>query len=106
MIDIVAVSIVYFSYQILAAEEALPGWAQYGILGIIIIALVVTRQLVAGWVYAELKEELKEVKAENKRLVQTLIDNNAVTVPALSKSSEMLERAAKELERRGGSSRD
>lgn len=101
MIDIIAVGVAVFSYRLLAAEEALPGWAQYGILGIIIIALVVTRQLVAGWVYAELKEELKEVKKENKRLVQTIIDNQAVTVPALIKSSELVEKLSAELQRRG-----
>ena len=88
---------------VLAAEEALPGWAQYGILGIVIIALVVTKQLVAGWVYAEVKEENEELKKENKELVKTIIENQAVFVPALAKATETIDKAMAELHRRGTS---
>lgn len=99
MTNILAVTIGIVGALFIAAEEALPGWAQYGILGLIIIALVVTKQLVPGWVHADTIAELKEVKAENKQLVQTIIDDKAVTGAALIKSSEMLERTL-ELHRR------
>lgn len=86
---------------VIAAEEALPGWAQFGIMGLVIAAMVVTKQLVPGWIYAEAKAELAAVKAENKELVKTIIDNQATTAPALAKSTEVVEKAMAELQKRG-----
>lgn len=103
MTHIFAAAIGLIGIVFIAAQEALPGWAQYGLMGLIIIALVVTKQLVPGWIYAETKEELKEALIENKKLVQTIIDNQAVVAPALAKSSEMLEKTTAELHSRGGS---
>lgn len=79
---------------IIAAEDAaLPDWAQYGILGLVIIALVVTRQLVPGWVYAETKAEVIELRAENKELVQQVIDSNAQAIPALREAASAIDKA-------------
>ena len=79
---------------LVAVEDAgLPDWAQYGILGLVIIALVVTRQLVPGWVYAETKAEVIELRAENKELVQQVIDTNAQAIPALREAASAIDKA-------------
>ncbi len=85
-----------------ADPTALPGWAQFGILGVIILALVVTKQLVAGWVYVEVKTERDNLKLENKELIQQLISTQRETLPVMQSATSAIEDAMEIVKRYGG----
>jgi hypothetical protein len=79
--------------SILGATEALPPWAQYGIVGLVGGMLIVTKQLVPGWVYQEVRTERDELKADNKVLVHQLIEAQTTTIPVLQASTRAVEDA-------------
>lgn len=73
------------------AQEAtdaveLPNWASWGVLGLVILGFV-TKQLVPGWLYGDIKAENKELKAENNRLVNLALDTQKATLPAIEAST-------------------
>lgn len=88
---------------ILAAEQGssgeIPLWAQYGILGLIIVGFI-TRQLVPGWMYSDLRTENESLKAENKDLVRQLLDVQKTALPALQSAASIMDDAMDELRSR------
>jgi hypothetical protein len=69
---------------ILAAEgdSGLPPWVNYGVLGLLIVAIIL-KQFVPGWLYVDVKKENEELRAENRRLVDLNLQTQASTGPAL-----------------------
>lgn len=82
---------------ILAADGELPGWANYGILGVLIVALVVTRQIVPGWVNARNEEEIKELRKEKNDLINLVFDTQKATLPVMEKQNTVLQEAMEEI---------
>lgn len=85
----------------LAVQEAaptLPPWASWGVLGLVIAGFV-TKQLVPGWLYADLKNENKELRVENARLVQLTLDTQKATLPAIESSTSAISEALAEIRR-------
>jgi hypothetical protein len=75
---------------------ALPPWASWGVLGLV-IAGIITRQLVPGWSYNDLKVENKELKADNTRLVNLVLDTQKSTIPAIEASTSAVADAIAEI---------
>jgi hypothetical protein len=67
------------------ADEQLPAWAQWGILGLIIISLVVTRQIVPGWTYDAL---VKQRDASEARCLELQNENNRLRDAATRRERE------------------
>lgn len=86
-----------------AADAQLPAWAQWGVLGLIILGFV-TKQLVPGWLYADIKAENKELKAENTRLVALALDIQKATLPAIEASTSAVSEALSEIRSHKGRS--
>lgn len=81
------------------AEEtvpALPPWATWGVLGMV-IAGILTRQLVPGWSYRDQQEEIKALKADNSRLVNLALDTQRATLPAIEASTSAVTEALNEI---------
>jgi hypothetical protein len=82
------------------AQEAsgadLPNWVQWGVLGLVILGFV-TKQLVPGWLYGDIKVENKELKAENNRLVNLALDTQKATLPAIEASTSAVSEALAEI---------
>lgn len=81
------------------AEEvvpALPPWASWGVLGLVILGFV-TKQLVPGWLYADLRTENKEQKAEITRLVNLALETQKATLPAIEASTSAVTEALSEI---------
>lgn len=74
----------------------LPVWVQWGVLGVVIAGFV-TRQLVPGWLYGDIKAENKELKDENRRLVTLVLDTQHETIPALGAAAKVTEDAMSEI---------
>jgi hypothetical protein len=77
--------------------DGMPSWAQYGLLGLALVGLLYTKVIVAGWTYQELKvqladtkQELKEVRIENKELTQQIIQGQQIALPALQTSGQVI----------------
>jgi hypothetical protein len=83
---------------VLAQETApaLPPWASWGVLGLV-IAGIITRQLVPGWSYNDLKTENKDLKAENNRLVSLALETQKATLPAIEASTIAVAEALHEI---------
>lgn len=64
----------------------LPGWAELGIAGLLFSAFV-SKLIVAGWQYNDLRTELRESRASESRLVQQVLDGQRETLPALQAST-------------------
>lgn len=82
----------------MAAGE-IPLWAQYGVLGLIILGFIM-KQLVPGWLYSDVKAEAKELRTENQRLVQLVLDTQTKTIPALEAATKAVDEAMAELQAR------
>lgn len=74
----------------------LPPWAQWGILGAVILGMI-TKQLVPGWLYQDKLTELKLLKDENARLVQLALDTQKATLPAMQASTSAVDKAMEEI---------
>jgi len=83
--------------MIAQAEIDLPSWVEWGVLGLVIVAIVMTKQLVPGWIYAELKEENAELKEENKELVTKLLELSETALPAIKESNTVVAEAMREI---------
>lgn len=68
----------------------LPPWAQI-VLAIALFVSVALKQLVPGWIYNDLRKEVDELKAENKRLVDMNLDTQKATAPALAAATRAIE---------------
>lgn len=83
--------------QIVAATSTdLPNWAQWGILGLIILGFVV-KQLVPGWLYADVKAENQQLREENKELVKLMFETQKATIPALQEAANAVNETMSEL---------
>lgn len=78
------------------ASSEFPSWATWGVLGLVVAGFV-TKQLVPGWMYADLKSENKDLRLENARLVQLTLDTQAATLPAIEASTSAVSDALTEL---------
>jgi hypothetical protein len=78
------------------AAPALPPWASWGVLGLVILGFV-TKQLVPGWLYGDLKTENKELKADNTRLVALALETQKATLPAIEASTTAVTEALSEI---------
>lgn len=78
------------------AAPALPPWASWGVLGAVILAIA-TRQLGPGWVINDQKEEIKNLKAENTRLVNLALDTQKATLPVIEASTTAVTEALSEI---------
>lgn len=87
-----------FSLVMLAQTTEIPAWAQYGILGFIILGFL-TQQIVPGWHYKRQEQELQQLKQENTKLVKLILDTQAQTLPALQEGTIALREAQRELRR-------
>jgi hypothetical protein len=87
-----------FTPILVLADETpvLPPWAQWGILGAVILAMI-TKQLVPGWLYQDKLAELKLLKEENTRLVQLALDTQKATLPAMEASTSAVDKAMEEI---------
>jgi hypothetical protein len=74
----------------------LPPWLQWGVLGLVITGFV-TKLLVPGWMYGDVRSENQDLKAENKRLVQLVLDTQHETIPALGAAAKATEEAMAEI---------
>lgn len=74
----------------------LPPWAQVLIVLAGFIALV-TKQIVPGWFYKELKQENQELKADNKHLVELMLETQKATLPALEAGTAAVKDAMDEI---------
>lgn len=88
---------------VFAAE---PDWsylAQFGVLGLVVIALLGTKHLVPGWTYRECREQVSMLQAEVAALrADTKIAADKLTsevVPALIRATDMGNKQADALER-------
>jgi len=92
---------VIFATLILASEATggvnLPSWLEWGVLGVVIVAIVMTKQLVPGWIYAELKQENRELKDENKELVAKLLALSETALPAIKESNTVVAEVIREI---------
>lgn len=89
-------SVAFFAFAYASQTDLLPPWAQYGILGFIIIGFL-TRQIVPGWHYRDREEEVKLLRAENSRLIDLILETQAKTLPALQEGTKALQEAHDEL---------
>jgi hypothetical protein len=87
----------------LAAQGEIPEWANYGILGLFVAGMLATKQVVAGWVYQDLRRENEELKGEVRRVTDLLFEMGAKAIPALNASTEAVTAYNAELRRRGNS---
>lgn len=87
---------VIISLSVFAAEADLPAWAQWGVLGLVILGFV-TRQIVPGWLYTDVKAENQVLRQENKDLVQLVLETQKSTIPALEEASKAVNEAMTEL---------
>lgn len=71
------------------SSPALPTWAQYGLAGLFFLAFV-TGQIIPGFLYKSLKEELKDERQEAQR--RTAVFEEKV-LPALLEASTALREA-------------
>jgi hypothetical protein len=99
-LNVMIIGVVVFSDD--TTQAPIPAWAQYGILGLIIIGFL-TKQLVMGWLYQDIKAERDLLKTENNRLVQLVLDTQQATLPALQASTVAVGAALDEIKRRRGS---
>lgn len=95
------------SVGILAQEatgEGLPDWANYGILGLLIVGLVFSRALVPGNTHREIvaklelqlveaKTETKEARAEIKTLTTQMLETQAPALQALQAATQVMDQA-------------
>lgn len=72
-----------------AGGPALPTWAQYGLAGLFFLAFV-TGQIIPGFLYKSLKEELKEEREQAQRRTQVFEEK---VLPALLEASSALREA-------------
>jgi len=72
------------------AGDSMPPWAQWGVLGAVIVGLLITKTIVPGWIYQDTRAELIAAKADIKTLSQQLIDSQQVALPALQTSSQVI----------------
>lgn len=79
-----------------AATGDLPVWAQWGVLGLVIAGFV-TRQLVPGWLYADVKSENAELRKENKDLVDLVLETQRSAIPALQEATKAVNEAMTEI---------
>jgi hypothetical protein len=86
------------SFGLLAQEAVptLPPWASWGVIGTV-FGLLMTKQLVLGWVYSDVKTEIKELKAENARLVNLALETQKATLPAIEASTSAVTEALSEI---------
>ncbi len=79
-----------------ATSAQLPAWIQWSVLGLVITGFV-TRQLVPGWLYADIKAENKDLKAENVRLVALALETQKAALPAIEASTSAVSEALSEI---------
>lgn len=72
-----------------SGSAALPTWAQYGLAGLFFLAFV-TGQIIPGFLYKSLKEELKEEREQAQRRTQVFEEK---VLPALLEASSALREA-------------
>ena len=78
------------------AAPELPNWVNWGVLGLVILALV-TKQLVPGPIYKEAKDELRELKVENKELTKTVLETQGGVLPVLENATSAIREALTEI---------
>lgn len=76
--------------------DGLPAWAQVVIVIGIAFGLI-TKQLVPGWIYTDMKNRLDATEAEVKDAHQKLIDVYATEAPALKEAQRVVADAMTEL---------
>jgi hypothetical protein len=76
-----------------AAGDSVPPWAQYGILGLVVLGLVYTKTIVPGWIYQETRGELVDSRVEVKALTQQIIENQQIALPALQTATQVVQQA-------------
>lgn len=98
MLKFLGLTLSGFPLGVIAQEVAptLPPWASWGVLGLVIAGFV-TKQLVPGWLYADLKTENKELKADNSRLVALALETQKATLPAIEASTTAVTEALAEI---------
>lgn len=79
-------------------------WLQWGVLGLVILAIVVFKQLVPGWIYEEQQVEIKQLKTDNKDLTERLLNVSETALPALKESTAAVAEAMREIRRLRGES--
>lgn len=83
--------------MVLAEDPSgLPGWAQV-VLALAILVGLVTKQLVPGWVYSDLREENQALKKERSELIRSALETQPKTISALEASGRVVDEAMAEL---------
>lgn len=89
------------------AESAadISSWLQYGVLGLVLFAMIVSKQLVPGWIHSsivkEYQEEIKELKLEKRQLIDKLFDTQKAAIPALGEATKAIDEALTVVKSRG-----
>lgn len=81
---------------VLGATTDLPPWANYGLLGALIVAIL-TRQFVPGWVHRDVVLERDALKQELGRMVDKVLTVSESAVPALRESTSVVNQAIEEI---------
>lgn len=97
MLRFLAVPAVGLGGWIVGADTTgLPTWAQ----ALIVLAAfvgVMAKAIVPGWLYTDSVKKVETLEAENKRLVQLLLDNQPKAISAMEASSRVVEDAMAEI---------
>lgn len=82
---------------IFAAEtDGLPAWAQV-LLGIALFIGVITKQLVPGWMYQDLKAENQQLRQDVKDGVKRELETQPKVIAAMEAHSKTLDDAMTEI---------
>lgn len=74
------------------ANPTLPDWAQYGLLGLVLVGIV-TKQIVPGWAYRDAEARVAKLEEDREELVELILAQQEKILPALVEGTHALREA-------------